>query len=123
MPAFLAPVIAWFGSTFAAMMAWMVTALFGQVIAGQAAEAAARLARLLFWTAAIVTAVNLLIPGDINSLSGLWTTYSAGLGTYASWIGFFVPIPLLLTLLDLYIAALLVLFTIQGFRRVAELTR
>lgn len=54
------------------------------------------------------------------SLTGLWSAYKADLGPVATYVAFFTPVDFLLSLLDLYLFALVVLVTIKVVRMFSD---
>jgi len=119
----LAAILGWFGRLFTGVVTWAGTAILGHVAASQAAEAAARLARIGVILGLITAAVNLIVVPQCASLFSCWATYSGELGDVKQYIGYFVPMDLLLCLSDIYLFVLLVMFTVKSISKVAEFGR
>lgn len=113
-------ILGWFARLTTSAITWLGAALLGQVVSHQAAEAIARVARIALWIAITIAAVNAVVPPQFTSFSNLWEAYSGELGEVGQYIGYFVPLPLLFTLLDLYLGAVLVMFVISVVRRVSN---
>lgn len=113
-------ILGWFARLTTSAITWLGAALLGQVVSHQAAEAIARVARIALWIAITIAAVNAVVPPQFTSFANLWEAYSGELGEVGQYIGYFVPLPLLFTLLDLYLGAVLVIFVVSVVRRVSN---
>jgi hypothetical protein len=99
------------------MSAWsagltVVTALITVSGVAQAVWFVLRLA--LLW--AVLAAVLQGLGAPPLSLSGLWSTYKGELGPVATYVAFFTPVDFLLSLIDLYLFALVVLVSMKVVR-------
>ena len=110
---FLARVVQWLGSTLSGMFAAGLAAASWHVAAQQAAEAAARLVRVGIVTAVLLAVINSFIPPGTNLFS-LWSNHVVQAAPMLAYIGYFVPIGLLFTLLDLLLFATLVMVVFRA---------
>ena len=120
MPA-LGAVLGWFFGLFTKFAAWLWLAIVARIGLGQITDAAARLVRMGLGIALIIAAVNWVVPPEFTSFTNLWDSYSAELGAAADYAEFFFPMDLLWLLLDLYVAAVVVLFSISLVRRTLDM--
>jgi hypothetical protein len=111
--------MAWVAATVAAAWAATVGLVVAFVVAHITADTIARLLRV-----AIVIAITMVVINTVSipatSLTSLWDSYLTQSSEVLSVIGYFVPISLMFNLLDLYLAAVMVLLGIRAVRYVTE---
>ncbi|WP_428625433.1 hypothetical protein [Sedimenticola sp.] len=95
--------IGWLSTALGGLVGALVSLVGYQVAAFQVAEAVARATRITLVIVCVMGVVNALIPPGTN-LYTLWSGYAAG-SSFLAWIGYFVPIGLLFTLMDLMLFA------------------
>lgn len=116
----LSRLLGWMGSSIGLVFAKSLEALGYKVAVEQAAEYAARLLRIGVVIGLIQAAVSALGVQSL-SLYGLWDQYVAGVDF--TYIGYFVPMGLLFSLMDLMLLAALVMLAIRAVRMLAEVGR
>lgn len=110
-----------FFARLAALLAGVGTAVTaGGVYLASALEAAMRMLRALTVVLVIMFVLSQFVPAPVSSFTNAWDTYSGSLGPIGSYIGYFVPMGLLTTLLDLYVLLVMALVVVSGVSRVVE---
>lgn len=116
----LSRLLSFLGTTAGTFFAKSLEALGYKIALEQAAEYAARLLRIAVVVALIQSVISALGVESV-SIYGLWDQYVSGLDF--TYIGYFVPLGLLFSLLDLMILATIIMLGIKGVRMLAEAAR
>jgi hypothetical protein len=116
----LARILSFMGTSLGTFFAKSLEALGYKIALEQAAEYAARLLRIGVIFALIQGVIGALGVESV-SIYGLWDQYVSGVDF--TYIGYFVPLGLLFSLLDLMILATIIMLAIKGVRMLAEASR
>jgi len=116
----LSRLLSFLGTTAGTFFAKSLEALGYKIALEQAAEYAARLLRIAVVVALIQSVISALGVESV-SIYGLWDQYVSGVDF--TYIGYFVPLGLLFSLLDLMILATIIMLGIKGVRMLAEAAR
>lgn len=100
--------ITWLGSLFTGLWTAIIAIPAYASSVHFAAEALARIVRAGLAITVLLVLVNSIVPNNLSTLT-LWNTYATSAGSVLQYVGYFVPLDLLFSLLDLYIFGILVL--------------
>jgi len=116
-------IIGWFGRLSALWATFSVANVIGGVAVSQTVEAGLRWLRAAVIVGILMFVLGQFVPAPVSSFTNLWATYSGSLGPVGSYIGYFVPMGLLTTLLDLYVLMVMALVVFSSVSRVVEFSK
>lgn len=116
-------ILGWVGRVVALLAGFSVTTAVGGVAVSQVVEAAMRWIRAATVVGILMFVLAQFVPAPVSSVTNLWTTYSGDLGPVGAYIGYFVPMSLLTTLLDLYVLLVMALVVFSGVTRIVEFSK
>lgn len=116
-------IVGWLGRLSSLWAAFSVANVIGSVAVSQTVEAAMRWIRAAVIVGILMFALAQFVPQPVSSFSNLWSSYSGALGPVGSYVGYFVPMTLLTTLLDLYVLMVMAMVVFSAVSRVVEFSK
>lgn len=116
-------IVGWLGRLSALWASFSVANVIGSVAVSQTVEAAMRWIRAATIVAILMFVLGQFVPEPVSSFTNLWLSYSGQLGPVGQYVGYFVPMTLLTTLLDLYVLMVMALVVFSAVTRVVEFSK